>query len=101
MPRTTAAATATARADEPPSPDPAGTFDCVLTRIPLSTPRARRIWATRDSVPDPRISETSFPSAFCRVSFDSILTPLTPVSTRHQARRSTATFTVTAPGWKR
>ncbi len=94
-----APATATDRADDPPRPEPEGTFDCVVTFTPDSIPRARRMKATSSSSPAPRTSVTSFPSALRKVSLDSMRTPSNPVSTRHHARRSMAQFTVTAPGW--
>ena len=70
-----APATATDSAEEPPSPEPEGTFDCVVTFTPDSMPSARRMKATSSSSPAPRISVTSLPSAFRSVSLDSMRTP--------------------------
>ena len=95
------AATATASADDPPRPEPAGTCECVMTLIPVSMPSARRMWATSQRGAVLQHLADVAPSTFCSVSCDSMRTPDALVSTRHQARRSIAKFTVTAPGWNR
>ncbi len=93
-----APATAAARADDSPRPEPSGTRHCVTTRTPVCTPIACSTRTTVAGAPFRRASATSSPSILRSVSFDSIRTPATPVSTRHQGRRSMATVTLTAPG---
>ncbi len=96
--RSSAPATAAARAGDSPSPEPSGTRHCVTTRTPVFTPIASRTRPTVVEAPFRSASETSSPSTLRSVSFDSIHTPATPVSTRHQGLRSMATVTPIAPG---
>ena len=92
--RATAAATATARAEPARrARRPSGTRDCVTTRTPASTPRARR-HAGHEAERVHRAGELrrrAPPAPCCSVSFDSTASRSTPVSTRHHARRSIAT----------
>ena len=87
-------------ARRPPRPDPAGTREWVThLQAGLDAQGARDVGRQRE-LPAPSTSATVRPSALASVSFDSSRTPSIPVSTRHQARRSMATFTVTAPDGK-